>query len=157
MSHHDPPRPLNFEDSATWYTKSVWQAVAFHDTHKFGNLPATPYLHSMAEQENLPAISNPQITANNGRFLPGNPGRQPGTKGRLTKTVKETVLAVFNQIQEDPKANLTAFAKKYPRDFYAIAARLIPTEITGTIRQVIRVTDTPDDIEEAEVIPTTDE
>jgi hypothetical protein len=88
-------------------------------------------------------------------FQPGAPGRPPGTQNKLQKTVKETVLSVFNEIQADPKANLTAFAKKYPRDFYAIAARLIPTEITGTLRQVIRVTDTEptDEIEEAEVIP----
>lgn len=64
------------------------------------------------------------------------PDRGPG---KLTKTVKETVLAVFNTLQTDPKNNLTAFATKYPRDFYAIAAKLIPTEITGNLKKVIRV------------------
>lgn len=75
-------------------------------------------------------------------FQPGNPGRKLGTPNRLTKTVKETVLAVFNKLQKDPKHNLTKFAKDYPRDFYAIAAKLIPTEITGSVKQVIVVTDT---------------
>jgi len=62
-------------------------------------------------------------------------GRPPGTPNRLTSTVRETVLNVFQKIQEDPKHNLEAFSKKHPRDFYQIAAKLIPTEITGTLKQ----------------------
>lgn len=65
-------------------------------------------------------------------------GRQMGGQNQLTKTVKETVLEVFNKIQEDPKVNLEQFAKKYPRDFYQIAAKLIPTEITGNIKTTLR-------------------
>lgn len=65
-------------------------------------------------------------------------GRQKGVQNQLTKTVKETVLDVFNKIQEDPKVNLEQFAKKYPRDFYTIAAKLIPTEITGTLKTTLR-------------------
>lgn len=65
-------------------------------------------------------------------------GRQKGVENRITRTVKETVLEVFNKIQDDPKVNLEQFAKKYPRDFYAIAAKLIPTEITGTIKTTLR-------------------
>lgn len=74
-----------------------------------------------------------------GQFKPGNPGKPLGATNKLTKTVKETVLAVFNELQEDSKTDLKAFAKKYPRDFYNIAAKLIPTELTGTVRNVIRV------------------
>lgn len=66
-------------------------------------------------------------------FKEGNPGRPKGAKGKLTKTVRETVLSAFNSLQDDPQHNITAFAKKYPRDFYNIAAKLIPTEIRGTI------------------------
>lgn len=65
-------------------------------------------------------------------------GRGKGVQNHLTKTVKETVLEVFNKLQEDPKANLESFAKKYPREFYQIAAKLIPTEITGNIKTTIR-------------------
>ena len=71
-------------------------------------------------------------------FEPGKPktgGRQKGSQNRLTRTVKETVLSVFNDIQDDPKVNLTEFAKKYPRDFYNIAAKLIPTEIQAQVKQ----------------------
>lgn len=54
-------------------------------------------------------------------------GRGPG---KFT-TIKESVLAVFQELQKDPKQNLKAFAKKYPRDFHNICAKLIPTEIVG--------------------------
>lgn len=57
----------------------------------------------------------------------------PRGPGKLNKTVKETVLSVFNDLQSDPKNKLYAFAEKYPRDFYNIAAKLIPTEISGAI------------------------
>lgn len=60
-------------------------------------------------------------------------GKVKGTPNKITKTVKETVLAVFNTMQDDPKVNLLAFGKKYPRDFYAIAAKLIPSEVTAKV------------------------
>lgn len=74
-------------------------------------------------------------------FKPGNSGRPAGTQNKLTRTVKETVLAVFNDLQGDEKHNLKTFAEKYPRDFYQIAAKLIPTEIAGTVKTIINVID----------------
>lgn len=74
-------------------------------------------------------------------FKKGQGGRKKGVPNKLTSTVKETVLSVFQEIQGDPKVNLKAFAKKYPRDFYQIAAKLIPTELTGNMKHVIKVTD----------------
>lgn len=77
---------------------------------------------------------NPQNTAGYGtRFKKGNPGKAKGTQNLITRTVKETVLAVFNEIQSDPKVKLSQFAKDHPRDFYQIAAKLIPTELTADI------------------------
>lgn len=88
----------------------------------------------------------PEITVKTGKeatyFKPGNAGKPVGTPNKLTRTVKTTVLAVFNDLQSDPKHNLKAFAKKYPRDFYNIAAKLIPTEITGTLVTAINITET---------------
>lgn len=65
-------------------------------------------------------------------------GRVKGTPNIATRTVKETVLAVFNDLQNDPKVNLTEFGKKYPREFYAIAAKLIPTEIKSQVEATIK-------------------
>lgn len=66
-------------------------------------------------------------------FPKGNSGRIKGTPNKLTRTVKETVLSVFNELQADPKAKLIAWAKDEPTEFYKIAAKLIPTELTGAI------------------------
>jgi hypothetical protein len=64
-------------------------------------------------------------------------GRAEGSQNKLTKTVKDTVLAVFNDLQADPKANLLSWAKGEPTEFYKIAAKLIPTEVNATVQQKV--------------------
>lgn len=58
-------------------------------------------------------------------------GRKKGSTNLLTRTVKEVVLETFNHLQEDDEASysLKKFAKSNPKDFYNIAAKLIPTEM----------------------------
>lgn len=75
------------------------------------------------------------IMGNSTSFKPGDEraGRKAGVQNKLTRTVKETVLAVFNDLQEDPQANLTSWAKSEPTEFYKIAAKLIPTEVKATV------------------------
>ena len=58
-------------------------------------------------------------------------GRQQGVQNKLTKTVKEMILEVCNELQNDPKANMLEWARNNPKDFYLIAAKLIPTEFSG--------------------------
>lgn len=60
-------------------------------------------------------------------------GRPKGVKNKLTRTVKETVLAAFNELQGDPKANIVTWGKKNPALFYQIASRLIPTEVDAKL------------------------
>jgi hypothetical protein len=76
---------------------------------------------------------------NTGRFGKGNPGKPKGALSHLTRTVKEAVLDAFNELQHDEQNNLVAFAKKNPRDFYAIAAKLIPTDIKAEVKSKILV------------------
>ena len=38
-------------------------------------------------------------------------GRKKGSQNKLTTTVKDCVLSVFNQLQSDPRHNLLQFAK----------------------------------------------
>lgn len=73
------------------------------------------------------------------QFKKGQGGRQPGAQNHITRTVKETVLAAFTELQSDPKHNIVAFAKKNPRDFYQIAAKLIPTEIKGNVNNTNKI------------------
>lgn len=61
------------------------------------------------------------------------PGRPKGIPNKFTSTVKDTVLKVFNILQDDPKHNLEMFAKKYPREFYTLAGRLIPAEMVAKV------------------------
>lgn len=82
-----------------------------------------------------------------GRLLPGGCGRPKGATDKFNRTVRETVLSVFNDLQNDPKTSLKSFAETYPRDFYQMAARLIPLEITGSMKHIINVTD-PDEVKE---------
>lgn len=67
-------------------------------------------------------------------FKKGNKGKPKGAKNKITKTVKQAVLEVFNELQNDPKASLLEWGKKNPRDFYQIAAKLIPTEVEANVK-----------------------
>jgi hypothetical protein len=60
-------------------------------------------------------------------------GRPKGAVNHLTKTVKETVMAAFEDLQNDPRANIVAWGKENPTEFYKIAAKLIPTEISANV------------------------
>lgn len=67
-------------------------------------------------------------------FQKGNPGKPKGAKNKLTKSVRETVLEVFNKLQEnDNPASLSNWSEVNPTEFYKIAAKLIPTEVKATI------------------------
>ena len=78
-------------------------------------------------------------------FKPGTSGnaagRPRGLENSLTVTIRDTVKKTFDLIQRDPKyakIALPQFALDYPRDFYLMASRLIPTtEIVGNITQDI--------------------
>ena len=76
------------------------------------------------------------------KFAKGdNRQRKPkGATNKITRTVKETVLGVFNDLQSDPKANLSNWGKENPTEFYKIAAKLIPTEIKADVQTVNKTT-----------------
>jgi len=61
-------------------------------------------------------------------------GRKKGTPNKLTRTVKETFLQAFNELQEDPKVNLVSWGKRSPNAFYQVASKLIPLEIKGELK-----------------------
>lgn len=67
-------------------------------------------------------------------FEKGQGGRPKGAQNKLTKTVRQVVLDTFNKLQETKQHNLEAFAKENPVEFYRIAAKLIPTEVTGGLK-----------------------
>lgn len=79
-----------------------------------------------------------------GKPRPVNAGRKEGSINKLTKTVKERVLEVFNELQEDSEANLLSWAKTEPTEFYKIAAKLIPADINAKVEGKIITVITPD-------------
>lgn len=70
-------------------------------------------------------------------------GRKRKSKGdvmKLTRTFKEALTAAFNELQDDPEANLVAWGKNNTTAFYMVASKLIPTEINHSLdNKVIRV------------------
>lgn len=68
-----------------------------------------------------------------GEPRPEKAGRKEGSVNILTKTVKERVLEVFNELQEDPTANMLSWAKEEPTEFYKIASKLIPADINAKV------------------------
>ena len=67
------------------------------------------------------------------KFEKGNPGKPKGAKNKLTISVKETVMSAFEDMQNDPKANIVTWGKENPTEFYKIAAKLIPTELNANL------------------------
>ena len=57
-------------------------------------------------------------------------GRAKGTPNKISSTVKENVLAVFNRL--DGTAGMAKWAKENPSQFYTIYSKLLPTEVDQT-------------------------
>lgn len=76
-----------------------------------------------------------------GSFKKGHTGRPKGTPNKLSKSVRETVLEVFNKMQEEGgPASLANWAKDEPTEFYRIAAKLIPMGIKADVQTVQKIT-----------------
>jgi hypothetical protein len=61
--------------------------------------------------------------------IPKTGGRKKGTPNKITKAFREAVLSVFGSMGGEK--HLLTWARQNPTEFYKIAARLIPTELTG--------------------------
>ena len=73
-------------------------------------------------------------------------GRTKGTPNKLTRTVKEVLSSVFNELQTKdgdapkyPGAHMLDWAIREPGEFYKVAARLIPTEINDAAQITIQI------------------
>lgn len=68
-------------------------------------------------------------------------GRKAGTPNKLTSTFKQLVMTTLDDLQSDRRANLKAWAKENPTEFYKIASKLIPTEITARVTNTANILD----------------
>jgi hypothetical protein len=62
-------------------------------------------------------------------------GRPKGATNKFTKTVKEAVLAAFQDAQTDERhpSNLARFSKEYPEAFMSMASKMIPREVEAKL------------------------
>ncbi len=69
-------------------------------------------------------------------------GRRKGVPNRLTKSVKQSFEAAFRDLQADEEspAHLLNWARENTTDFYKIAAKLIPEEVTGNVSLTVQLT-----------------
>jgi hypothetical protein len=79
-------------------------------------------------------------------FTKDNPGRPRGSVNKTTKLVKDVFAETFDYLQKDAdakkkRANLRAWAKDNPTEFYKIASKLIPVQLSGGVN--IHLSDQP--------------
>lgn len=69
------------------------------------------------------------------KFEKGNPGKPAGATNHVTRSVKEVIAKAVQDAQADPKhpANVANFSKEFPREFWQVAAKLIPEEIRAAL------------------------
>lgn len=73
-------------------------------------------------------------------FKKGEGGRPKGIQNKLSRSVKETVLDVFNKLQQpESEVTLEKWATKEPTEFYRIAAKLIPTDIKADVKHTGKI------------------
>lgn len=58
-------------------------------------------------------------------------GRTIGSGNKANLSMKQTVEQTLRWLQTQPRSNMRDWAKENPTEFYRIAAKLIPTQITG--------------------------
>ena len=81
-------------------------------------------------QENQEELEKVEEKSSHGGKREGS-GRKPGTPNKLSMTVKQNVISVFDEI--GGVDHMKMWALENPNQFYAIYAKLMPTqqEITG--------------------------
>ena len=78
-----------------------------------------------------------------GKFLPGSGGRPPGSKDKLTRTLKECVLMAGEIVGSDGKGRdgllgyLTMIARRDPKTYCGLLGRLMPIDVQSTTQQPV--------------------
>ena len=60
-------------------------------------------------------------------------GREKGSLNVTSRSMKETVISTLAWLQGQPRSNMRAWANENPTQFYQIAAKLIPTEVSASV------------------------
>lgn len=76
-----------------------------------------------------------------GRFLPGTrvAGRKPGVPNKLTKLLRDAFEEAVIALQQDPEANLIAWAKTDPERFWTLAQKFCPRPVELEAQAAIKI------------------
>jgi hypothetical protein len=69
-------------------------------------------------------------------------GRSKGTPNKTTAAIKDAILSVYADLQAESgeeHGHFLAWAKESPTDFYKLAAKLLPLQVTGEGGQPLQV------------------
>jgi hypothetical protein len=66
-------------------------------------------------------------------------GRQAGTGNKVSTSLRDSFLAVYEELQEDEDFCLRSWAMDNLTEFYKLIAKLLPQEYTGEFYTVIKV------------------
>lgn len=61
-------------------------------------------------------------------------GRQAGTPNKTTATMKAAIMTVYDRLQEgreEPHGHFLAWAQEEPTEFYRLASKLIPLQMSS--------------------------
>jgi hypothetical protein len=72
----------------------------------------------------------------------------PRGPNKVNRAVKDVMGDVFTVLQEDKKANLLAWAKENPTEFYKLASKLIPVQVGGDPENPINLNLTTEQIKQ---------
>jgi hypothetical protein len=77
------------------------------------------------------------MATGNKKMKPG-PGRPPGSPNKISRTVKDNVIAVFDTL--GGSEGMARWAQENQTEFYRLYSRLIPTEtkVDGTLAATIQ-------------------
>lgn len=79
------------------------------------------------------------MAAPKGRPKPIGSGRQPGSINKATASIKGAFVEAFDKLGGADA--LAKWAVDQPTEFYKLASKLIPTELTGQVKTVIEIID----------------
>lgn len=92
-------------------------------------------------------------------------GRPKGAVNALTRTFRDLLLKTIEEVNDTPGESLRDFARNYPKEFWQIAAKLIPVKVDAVVNdanyipratwatddpvKIIDITDSIDDTQES--------
>ena len=70
-------------------------------------------------------------------------GRKKGSINIHTTAFKDLIMNAYMSLENDPKYGIVKWAKENQTDFYKIASKLIPVQVTANVNEVKQIIFTP--------------